>query len=183
MYSSTFVARRSTFIKFAPNGHLICSYGSKSGYLWGPFWLFWTAKKQAGPEKQKNVKKNGHMASQRPEKWANFFCGSFFFPWEKDLKGVQNTGVYNFHENWAFGGADFVQTGPKNGHSTSPPKKKHFQKVTIPRHFCLKVDQKRHPNQPPQVWVRAMFCFVLFGLQLSVCQRWIQVPLRGLSDA
>ena len=28
-----------------------------------------------------------------------------------------------------------------------------------------------------------MFCFVLFGLQLSVCLWWLQVPLRDLSDA
>ena len=28
-----------------------------------------------------------------------------------------------------------------------------------------------------------MFCFVLFGLQLSVCLCWRLVPLRGLSDA
>ena len=27
-----------------------------------------------------------------------------------------------------------------------------------------------------------LFCFVLFGLQLSVCLWWLQVPLRGLSD-
>ena len=27
------------------------------------------------------------------------------------------------------------------------------------------------------------FCFVLFGLQLSVCLWWLQVPLRDLSDA
>ena len=30
---------------------------------------------------------------------------------------------------------------------------------------------------------RVLFCFVLFGLQLSVCLRWLQVPLRDLSDA
>ena len=28
-----------------------------------------------------------------------------------------------------------------------------------------------------------VFCFVLFGLQLSVCLWWLQVPLRDLSDA
>ena len=28
-----------------------------------------------------------------------------------------------------------------------------------------------------------LFCFVLFGLQLSVCLWWLQVPLRDLSDA
>ena len=28
-----------------------------------------------------------------------------------------------------------------------------------------------------------LFCFVLFGLQLSVCLWWLQVPLRELSDA
>ena len=27
-----------------------------------------------------------------------------------------------------------------------------------------------------------LFCFVLFGLQLSVCLWWLQVPLRILSD-
>ena len=27
-----------------------------------------------------------------------------------------------------------------------------------------------------------LFCFVLFGLQLSVCLCWRLVPLRGLSD-
>ena len=30
---------------------------------------------------------------------------------------------------------------------------------------------------------RLLFCFVLFGLQLSVCLWWLQVPLRDLSDA
>ena len=31
--------------------------------------------------------------------------------------------------------------------------------------------------------VSLRFCFVLFGLQLSVCLWWLQVPLRDLSDA
>ena len=31
--------------------------------------------------------------------------------------------------------------------------------------------------------VVVLFCFVLFGLQLSVCLWWLQVPLRDLSDA
>ena len=30
---------------------------------------------------------------------------------------------------------------------------------------------------------KVLFCFVLFGLQLSVCLWWLQVPLRDLSDA
>ena len=30
---------------------------------------------------------------------------------------------------------------------------------------------------------RRWFCFVLFGLQLSVCLWWLRVPLRILSDA
>ena len=28
-----------------------CSYGSKTGWFWGPFWLFLTVENQAGPKK------------------------------------------------------------------------------------------------------------------------------------
>ena len=41
-----------------------------------------------------------------------------------------------------------------------------------------------YASSPPAVTQRQpMFCFVLFGLQLSVCMWWLQVPLRDLSDA
>ena len=43
------------------------------------------------------------------------------------------------------------------------------------------------PYNPPAGWtvlpIPILFCFVLFGLQLSVCLWWLQVPLRDLSDA
>ena len=42
--------------------------------------------------------------------------------------------------------------------------------------LCLKFKRKGSD----QCFV--LFCFVLFGLQLSVCLWWLQVPLRILSD-
>ena len=62
--------------------------------------------------------KNGRMAdmaSQRAQKWANFFLVvPKFAPRKNDQKGVLNTGAYNFDDIWAFGGPDLVKNGQKS---------------------------------------------------------------------
>ena len=64
------------------------------------------------------VKKNGrmaNMASQRAQKWANFFfVVPKFTPRKNNRKGVLNTGAYNFDDIWAFGGPDFVKNAQKS---------------------------------------------------------------------
>ena len=37
-----------------------------------------------------------------------------FAPRKSDRKGVLNTGAYNFHDIWAFGGPDLVKNGQKS---------------------------------------------------------------------
>ena len=60
----------------------------------------------------------------------------------------------------------------------------HVKKRAIAR---FSINSRAFPRQPPghgQVPNDpVLFCFVLFGLQLSVCLWWLQVPLRILSDA
>ena len=51
IWGSTFVA-----VEIPLPGHC-CSYGSKPGWFWGPFWLFLTVENPAGPKKDFFVKK------------------------------------------------------------------------------------------------------------------------------
>ena len=76
------------------------------------------AKKQAGPKKYFFVKKKGIWQIwplDGPKSGPFFFIVvPKFTPRKSDRKGVLNTGAYNFHDIWAFGGPDLVKNGQKS---------------------------------------------------------------------
>ena len=49
--------------------------------------------------------------------------------------------------------------------------------------YCEKTEKTIAQLEARLQQAEEQFCFVLFGLQLSVCLWWLQVPLRDLSDA
>ena len=128
-----------------------CSYGSQPGRLLGPFWLLWTAKKQAGAKNIFSLKKwtYGTYGLPTGPKVGQFFflAAPKFYPRQKDPKRVLSAGAWGLVPKSAV-------WGPPNPEirNLRPPKfgkKNFFRTCNI---FFPKVHPKRsltHPHRPP----------------------------------